>query len=879
MPAAAERVLVLIVMTVMVGLFSWLYIRDRQHQTRLWLFGWVAIYVHFAAFAAVQFTTGTPHVFWIWVNRATLVVAGTFFLFSVSEVYQHSNRSRLLADMAVVSSFPLLYMSLISMGVREGWSYAGILLAAAVVYMSPALRHYGWKSWFWRLFVAVTLPYTVWAVVKALQGRPRYGTDFFLVGFFCTTGVLYYRHFRRLSPGILLTSLSFVAWGLVFPIGFYCVSHQVPVPSTVWDVPKYFVAFGMLLTLFENQAEAAQAIAGRYKELFEGNLAAVYVSTMDGTLLECNNAFLKMYGYLDIEEALSGHAQAVCADHKERKVFIEALEREGQVINYECRHARKDGTPIWVLERATIVSDGNGGRVIEGTAIDITERKQAELALRQSEERFATVFRQSPVGCAIVAADGVFLNANERLLQMIGRPAEEVIGKTSVELGFFKSARERQVFYQELRENGSLSNVNVRFRHASGAVREGLYFATLVGLGNRECILGMLLDQTEHRLLEAKLLQAQKMESLGRLAGGVAHDFNNLLGVIGGYAELLETKLEANEVYRRYCGKILETTERAGALTRQLLTFSRKQVTRPMPLRPDEMIRELATILPRMIGEDVEVRLELSSTGTVVMDKTQFEQIVLNIAVNARDAMPNGGQLTITTNDVTRSDSNGNGHGESMVCITMRDTGSGMDELTRSHAFEPFFTTKGIGQGTGLGLATVYGIVQQSNGEISLNSQPGQGTEVKILIPASLDLSQGTASPATNVAILRGTGTILLVEDEIDLREANAELLKSLGYKVICAGSGLEALEKAATTRSLDLVITDVVMPRMNGRQFADRLLEVSPETRLLFISGYADDVVLQTGVASGVPFLQKPYSVKQLATKVQELLALTKQN
>jgi CheY-like chemotaxis protein/anti-sigma regulatory factor (Ser/Thr protein kinase) len=260
------------------------------------------------------------------------------------------------------------------------------------------------------------------------------------------------------------------------------------------------------------------------------------------------------------------------------------------------------------------------------------------------------------------------------------------------------------------------------------------------------------------------------------------------------------------------------------------------------------------------------------------MDKTHFEQIILNIAVNARDAMPNGGQLTISTDDVARDEMSADGDTRRMVAIAIRDTGTGMDELTRAHAFEPFFTTKGIGQGTGLGLATVYGIVQQSHGEITLTSQPGRGTEVRMLIPASPDAAQFESEPGTGVVLMRGSGTILLVEDEKELREANDEFLTSLGYEVICASCGPEALDLANDGRHFDLVITDVVMPKMNGRELADQLLEIRPETRLLFISGYADDVVLQTGLAmQGVPYLQKPFSLKQLAAKVQELLAVAR--
>ncbi len=645
--------------------------------------------------------------------------------------------------------------------------------------------------------------------------------------------------------------------------------------SFFWDLPKFFVAFGMILTLFETQAEAATSLARQYQVLFENNLAAVYVSTFEGKLLQCNSAFIKMYGFRSKEDALAQPAVSLYSHPGEREQFLNDLGRQGQVLDFECTQCKKDGTLFWILERATIVTDAEGQCFIEGTAIDITERKQVETALKQSEERFATIFRQSPMGCAILSLEGIFLDVNENMLRVLALPAEKVLGKKGIDLGLWKSQQSRDQFYQKLRAEGSVQNLEVDFKDAAGNRHTGLYFAALVRIDGRECIFGMMLDQTEEREMEAKFLQSQKMEAIGRLAGGVAHDFNNLLGVIGGYAELLESKLDGNENFRRYCSKIIDTTQRASGLTQQLLTFSRKEISQPLPLQPDQAIREMAGILPRLIGEDIELSVNLRARGTVVIDKTHFEQIIFNIAINARDAMSGGGQIFIETEDILRPvlTSSGKVVIGQYIAIRIRDTGSGMDEETRIHAFEPFYTTKEMGRGTGLGLATVYGIVHQCLGEISIESQPRKGTQITILLPTIGEVGSAM-NEGPDLEVKRGVGSILLVEDEVELRDANAEYLTSLGYSVLCAGSGPEALRLAIEADQIDLVISDVVMPKMNGREFADRLLKLRPTAKLLFVSGYAADVVLQTGISGqGMPFLQKPYSLKQLGSKVNSLL------
>jgi PAS domain S-box-containing protein len=869
-----EEIVVFVLAAILVALFVWIYARDPQKTTRLWMLGWIAVLVHFAAPALDDFSPALVRFTW-WLKGATLIVAGTFFLLSVSGVF--SRHARRLAFIFFITAAAILYLTGMEMGYRSGWFYISLLVISSIYGIAQAIQFYGWKSPY-LYSLLLLLPYAGWAIQRASHVMYRPGLLLYFFGFFYATGLAYFRRFNRYSPGVLLTTVSFVAWGCVFPFAVILQAYGMgpALSSDVWNLPKLFVAFGMILTLFENQAHMASKLARQYQVLFENNLAAVYVSTPEGKLLNCNSAFFRMYGFKSKEEALAHPTAFFYSQAGEREQFLNDLGRQGQVLNYECTQRRQDGTVFWILERATIVTDDEGESFIEGTAIDITERKQNEIALQQSEERFATIFRQSPVGCGIMSLDGTFLDVNDNLLRMLALPAEKVIGKSAVELGFWKSQAERDEFYRRLRTEGSLQNVEIKFKDATGFEHVGLYFATLVRIGDKECMFGMQLDQTEERALEAKFLQAQKMESLGRLAGGIAHDFNNLLGVIGGYAELLEAKLERTEALRRYCDKIIDTTQRAGSLTRQLLTFSRKEILRPVPLQTGEALQELNAILPRLIGEDIELIVNLRATGTVVIDKTHFEQIIFNVVINARDAMPQGGQLTITTEDMLRpvltpADSIAIGQ---YVAIRIRDTGIGMDEETRLHAFEPFYTTKEVGRGTGLGLATVYGIVQQCHGEIAIESSPRKGTLVNILLPVAPS-DAAVAAKDQHEEMRNGQGNILLVEDELDLRNVSAEFLNSLGYSVTCACSGPEALDLLATADQIDLVITDVVMPKMSGREFANQLLQVRPNTRLLYVSGYADDIVLHNGISrDGMFLLQKPYALKQLARKVQTLMA-----
>ncbi|HEY2170502.1 MAG TPA: PAS domain-containing protein, partial [Candidatus Angelobacter sp.] len=460
-----EEIVVFAVAAILVSLFAWIYVRDPQKTTRLWMLGWIAVLIHFAVPAFDGFSPAlmrlTP-----WLKGITLIIAGTFFLLSVSEVF--SRHARRLTFIFFITAAAILYITCLQMRYRSGWFYISLLAISSIYGITQAIQFYGWKSrYLYSLFIL--LPYAGWAVQRASHGTYRHGLLLYFFGFFYATGLAYFRRFNRYSPGVLLTSASFVAWGCIFPLAAVLQAYGMgPAPtSAVWSLPKIFVAFGMLLTLFENQAHMASGLARQYQVLFENNLAAVYVSTPEGMLLNCNSAFLRMYGFKSKEEALSHPTVFLYSQAGEREQFLNDLGRQGQVLNYECTQRRQDGTVFWVLERATIVTDDEGESFIEGTAIDITERKQNEIALQQSEERFATIFRQSPVGCGILSLDGTFLDVNDNLLRMLALPAEKVIGKTAVELGFWKSPAERDEFYRRLRTDGSLQNVEIKFKDAT----------------------------------------------------------------------------------------------------------------------------------------------------------------------------------------------------------------------------------------------------------------------------------------------------------------------------------------------------------------------------------------------------------------------------
>jgi signal transduction histidine kinase/CheY-like chemotaxis protein len=385
-------------------------------------------------------------------------------------------------------------------------------------------------------------------------------------------------------------------------------------------------------------------------------------------------------------------------------------------------------------------------------------------------------------------------------------------------------------------------------------------------------------DVTEHRRLETQLRQLQKMEGIGRLAGGIAHDFNNVLGVILGYGDRLLRRLPEDE--RKEIREVMKAAEHAATLTRQLLSFSRKQVLEPRILDPNVVVQEIEGMLRRIIGEDIHLVTVLRQRGGAIKaDPGQLHQVIMNLAINARDAMPNGGTLTIETADTELDESYAAEHLEvcpgPYVMLAVSDTGIGMDRETQSRIFEPFFTTKEAGKGTGLGLATVYGIVKQSGGHLWVYSELGHGTTFKVYLPRVANAAEGAQAPAASNPLPKGTETILLVEDDESLRDLAREILEEQGYAVLKASTGKMALELAEEHAGpIHLVMTDLVMPGMSGRELAERVTKRRLESRVLFMSGYTDDALERQGILEGnAAFVGKPFTLDGLLRKVREVL------
>jgi len=397
--------------------------------------------------------------------------------------------------------------------------------------------------------------------------------------------------------------------------------------------------------------------------------------------------------------------------------------------------------------------------------------------------------------------------------------------------------------------------------------------------GRHRARLAVIMDITGRRQLEDQLRQAQKMEVVGRLAGGVAHDFNNLLTIISGYSQMILGHLGPNDANRHSAEQIMKAADRAAALTKQLLAFSRRQVLQPRVLDLNKLVSSLGTMLRRLIGEDVDLRLALGSDlGRVSADPGQMEQVLMNLAVNARDAMPRGGILTIETGNVQLDESYAGSQiavqPGPYVMLAVMDNGLGMDEAIKARVFEPFFTTKGAGLGTGLGLSTVFGIVKQSGGSLEVFSEPGRGTTVKVYLPR-IDQPVAAESEVGSRKVVRGSETILLVEDDEEVRALVRQTLEREGYRLLDSAGPVEARHTAASHRGpIQLLITDVVMPKSSGRELADELTRLRPQMKVLYMSGYGDAAMLNSGVLEKeVSFLQKPFAAPALAEKVREVL------
>ena len=754
----------------------------------------------------------------------------------------------------------------------------------------------------------------------------------------------------------------------------------------------------------------------RYRRFFESSVVGFYRTTLDGQLLDCNPAFVRIMGYVSREELLACHALEFYFSPSERQEFLEQCLTLGSLTNFASRLRRKDGSSVWVLENVETVP-GRGGTptMIEGTLVDISQQKSAETAhnkaqqaLEDSETRYRRLFETAKDGILILDfKTGQIADVNPFLIEMLGYTHSEFVGKKLWEIGPFKDIPASRSAFSALQTKGVIRyedlpletkdgrRINVEFvsnvypvdgtqvvqcnvrditervqaeaalkisetHHRSvfeGAVH-GIYRGTLdgrfldvnpalvamLGYSSTEEVLKLSVSQnvfaepeeglrllhkwqvtaeieeevqwkrrdqrlitvrlsgrvlgsehqrpagleviaedvTERRALEEQLRQAQKIEAVGQLAGGMAHEFNNYLGIVLGYSELLLEEAGTTEGLRRNVAEIKAATQRTASLTRQLLALSRRQVLEPKVLDVNAVVWETHKLLRRLIPGNIDLVPVLEpNLQQVKVDPAQIQQILINLVVNARDAMPQGGKVVIETANVELDEEYAGRHIEvrpgRYVMLAVSDNGSGIDEQTQARIFEPFFTTKQKGKGTGLGLSTVYGIVRQSGGHITVESALREGSRFRIYLPptAVTELKVEDETPPLETEILSGTETVLVVEDEPALRRLISVSLEKRGYTVLAAEDGTEAIRILENNPGeIDLVVSDIMMPKLNGLELRKKATLLRPDMRFLFISGYAEDTIGRTAhLPQDAGYLEKPFLPIELARKVRALL------
>ena len=640
--------------------------------------------------------------------------------------------------------------------------------------------------------------------------------------------------------------------------------------------------------------QAEVNLANRYRALFENANDLILGTGLDGQILYANNAWQET---LDLsEEDLTSLSIFQVLHSESADNFKTSFDRAVvgvKIKNLEATFISKYGKRV-VVEgslHGELVDDKPVS--IQGIFRDVTERKRSRSALKQSEERFSRVFAASPVAIGICTLDrGRFQDVNESFLKMLEFDRQEVLGSTDVDLGIWLNAEDRQRIVDEAK-NKSVRGLQCKLRSKNGQVREALISAELIELNieksllqavevvSESCLLLIIHDNTERLNLEAQLRQAQKMEGFGQLAAGVAHDFNNILTVIQGHAARLRKVEGVSAPIVESINHVSVAADRAANLTRQLLTFCRKQAIVAKVFQVNDTVTHISKMLERVLGTDISLEVKLGQNVPLIYaDSGMIEQIIMNLACNSRDAMPKGGKLTIATSTVRitpgdlprRPKARLGTH----VCITVKDAGSGMSPETLRRVFEPFFTTKDVGKGTGLGLATVYGIVDQHLGWIEVDSVLGKGTTFSIFLPETDKALLNSSQPVSLAPVRKGTETILLVEDEEALRELARLVLEDHGYKVLEAASGVQGLKMWEKHKhEMDMLLTDMVMPEgMTGRDLAEHIQKERPGFKVLYSSGYSPDVV---GGHFKLPqnsfFLAKPYQPPELAHAVRECL------
>jgi two-component system cell cycle sensor histidine kinase/response regulator CckA len=640
-----------------------------------------------------------------------------------------------------------------------------------------------------------------------------------------------------------------------------------------WLVPALVAPLVLTHRSFSNLAALGES-EERFRAMFESAPVGSTLVGLDGRVLTANRAVERMLGFTAAELAQMSVEDYSPPEDAERERWLtdELLAGRREHFELEKRYRAKDGRTVWGRLSAALIRDADGRpKFALGMVEDTTERRRAHEALLESERRYRELFENANDMVFTLDLDGRITAINRAGERITGFPREELLGRPVSDL---------------LAPGSEPWQTDTPFQESTIEAKDGRRVA--VELASRIMddgsgavgVQGIARDVSDRRELEEQLRQAQKMEAVGQLAGGVAHDFNNLLTAIIGYGEVARARSEPDGKLRESIEQIALAAERATGLTRQLLAFSRKQILQPKVLKLDELVSEMDPMLRRLIDADVEiVTTYRSGLGWVQADPGQLSQVLVNLVVNARDAMPAGGRITIETENADVEEPTASGAGGEpgrYVVLSVTDTGEGMGDEVKARLFEPFFTTKEQGKGTGLGLATTYGIVRQSGGFITVESEPGQGAAFRVYLPRhEVEADDAEVVEDAPAPVLRGSETVLLVEDEDIVRGLVTEILETAGYTVLGAADGNEALELAERYQGpIHLLLTDVVMPKMSGRDLAERLIAAHGETKVLYTSGYTDTAIVDRGVLQpGTEFLQKPFSFAALTQKVRHVL------
>lgn len=670
------------------------------------------------------------------------------------------------------------------------------------------------------------------------------------------------RHGQRLAAAALLFAFLFVV--------------------ACWQSVRF-----MRETKRTRQAEQALRETEQKLRLMANNMKEMVLAyDMDRRLIFANPAVETLTGYRIADLEKDRFVNWIHPDDQARMLgYWDAIFQGSGFEDEEYRLITRGGRTKWVSATWGPIRDDAGRQIgVQGSERDITERRLADEALRESERRFRGLLEDVQLSAAILDMHGNFVFVNDCMLAITGWTRDEMRGRHATE--FLPPDQHERIdkLMESLAKTGGPAHwfSEMPFLTKDGKRRwlQVNSAALRDSEGKVETVALLGADVTEHRALEEQYLQAQKLESVGRLAGGIAHDFNNLLTVINGYSDIVVSGLSAEDPLRGHAEEVRHAGERAAALTQQLLAFSRKQAAQRQPLDLNALISESKDMLRRLLGEDIRLETALApELDLIVADSGQIHQVLMNLLVNARDAMPDGGELLVETSHVEIGESAGNDPRKispgPYVLLTVTDTGSGIDEETQRHIFEPFFTTKPLGKGTGLGLSTVYGIVKQSQGWIEITSELGRGTAFRIYLPQIRSATEKAVPRVAHDACVRGFETVLVVEDQASVRNLVSAVLASYGYKVLSAADGPAAMALAeGYDDRIHVVLTDVVMPGMNGPDLVEKLRQGRPEIQAMFMSGYAEETIAhRISLIPEAEHISKPFTPESLVTRLREWL------